>query len=88
MLIAAGSAAQAAAQVSKPAYSADSLLSRWVLDINLLGGMASQSLTTANSTPGYLNAVNTNTGELKYTKGLSMGADAQLGFFFGKTATY
>ncbi len=84
LLIAAGGSASAIAQSSTPGYSADSLLSRWVLDINLLGGIAGQDLTTASSVANYPNALNMNTGQLKYKNGYSFGADAQLGFFFGE----
>jgi outer membrane protein OmpA-like peptidoglycan-associated protein len=57
---------------------------RWSIDINLLGGMANQSFKTANTTANYPNAINSNTGNLTYSKGYSFGADAELGFFFGK----
>lgn len=63
---------------------ADSLLSRWVVDVNVLGGGASQMFTTANTGGNYLNGVNINTGKLTYNNGSSFGGDAQLGFFFGK----
>ncbi len=62
----------------------DMRLSRWVLDINLLGGLCTQDYKTANSTGNYLNALNANTGNQKFTNGMAYGADAQLGFFFGK----
>ncbi len=61
----------------------DSLLSRWVIDVNLLGGLAGQTFTTANTTADYPNALNVNTGKLNYENGYSYGADAQLGFFWG-----
>ena len=84
VLIATSGSLSAIAQGTSPKYAADSLLPRWVLDINLLGGMGSQNFTTANSTANYPNALNANTGELKYKNGSAIGADAQLGFFFGK----
>src|SRR6185312_13648325 len=84
LLLAASIPVAAIAQNTKPHNHRDSLLSRWVIDVNLLGGGASQTFTTANSAANYLNAVNTNTGQLKYSNGSSLGADAQLGFFFGK----
>lgn len=82
--MAAGCSASAIAQKTNTHNHADSLSSRWVIDINLLGGMASQSLTTANSMGNYPGAVSSNIGELKYNKGYSFGADAQLGVFFGR----
>ena len=63
---------------------ADSLLPRWVLDVNLLGGALNQNYTTANSAGNYLNGVNVNQGNLKFTGGSSIGFDGQVGVFFGK----
>ena len=83
LLMAAGSAASAIAQGPNKNYLADSLLPRWVIDINLLGGLVSQDFTTANSVANYPGALNMNTGKLKYQNGYSFGGDAQLGFFFG-----
>jgi len=83
LMLAAGIPAAAMAQ-DAPRRHTDSMLSRWVIDVNLLGGLASQTFTTANSTANYPNALNANTGNLSYTNGSSFGADAQLGFFFGK----
>ena len=84
LLAAAYSTVPAIAQESKRNYHADSLLSRWVIDVNLLGGGASQMFTSANTDANYPNSLNTNTGQLKYRNGYSYGGDAQLGFFFGK----
>ncbi len=69
-----------------PAVSsyADSLLPRWVIDINVLGGILTQNLTTANSTGNYLNGVNMNQGSLSFNNGTSFGFDGQLGVFLGK----
>lgn len=64
-------------------YTTDADLSRWVLDLNLLGGVMTQDLTTGTSTAGYLNGLNLNTGVLDFKKGSSLGFDAQLGYFFG-----
>ena len=83
LLIAAGSAASAIAQGPNQNYLADSLLPRWVIDLNLLGGLASQTFTTANTVANYPGALNMNTGHLKYKDGYAFGGDAQLGFFFG-----
>jgi outer membrane protein OmpA-like peptidoglycan-associated protein len=84
LLIASGGAASAIAQQSahRP-YTADSLMSRWVIDVNLLGGLASQEFTTASTAADYPGALNMNTGNLKYKDGYALGGDAQLGFFFG-----
>lgn len=62
----------------------DSLLPRWVIDVNLLGGALNQNLTTASSAENYLNGVKMNPGDLKFNNGTSIGGDAQLGVFFGK----
>jgi outer membrane protein OmpA-like peptidoglycan-associated protein len=65
-------------------YTTDADLSRWVFDINVLGGAMTQDLTTGTSTNGYLNRLdNINTGKLTFDKGSSLGFDAQLGYFFG-----
>ncbi len=82
-LLAAGAPMATMAQ-TMPRHHTDSMLSRWVIDVNLLGGLASQTFTTGNSAANYPNALNPNTGNLTYTNGYSFGADAQLGFFFGK----
>jgi outer membrane protein OmpA-like peptidoglycan-associated protein len=72
------------AQGTKADYNTDNLLSRWAIDVNLLGGLNMQNFTTENSIGNYLNAVNTNTGDLKFKDGAAYCADAQIGFFFGK----
>ncbi len=66
-------------------YTRDPDLSRWVIDLNLLGGGMKQDLTTGTGTSGYLNAIsqNTNIGKLKFENGGTVGFDAQLGYFFG-----
>jgi len=84
LLIPASVSAAALAQEPNRHNHADSLLSRWVVDLNLLGGLASQTFTTANTAGNYLNGLNINTGQLTYTNGSAFGGDAQLGFFFGK----
>ena len=65
-------------------YAADSVLSRWVIDVNVLGGALNQNLATANSAGNYLNGVNMNQGKLTFNNGSSFGFDGQLGVFFGK----
>ena len=88
LLIAASGALSAIAQSDasmhsdslKKDFSADNVLTKWVVDVNLLGGVMTQNFTTAN--PGYTNAVNTNISQLKFSNGMSYGADAQVGYFF------
>ena len=84
LLLIAGSTAASAFAQSNTHNHGDSLLPRWVIDFNLLGGLSNQDLTTVNSAANYLGALNMNTGLLKYNNGYGLGADAQLGFFFGK----
>lgn len=85
MLIAAGISLPAFAQDKQvKKYTTDADLSRWVIDVNILGGLATQGFTTPSSTANYPNALNVNTGNLNYKNGYSFGGDAQLGFFFGK----
>lgn len=82
LLIAVISSASAIAQTTNeyPARRSP----RWAIDMNLRAGGASQKFKTANSLGNYPEAINSNTGDLKYTKGFSYGADLQLGYFFGK----
>ena len=64
-------------------YTPDRDLSRWVIDVNFLGGVLTQDLTRAATAGNYLNGVNVNEGTLKFNNGTSFGGDAQLGYFFG-----
>lgn len=70
----------------KRKFAADSLLSRVVVDVNLVGGVLTQDLTMANTIGYYNNAITSvsNTGKLKFDNGLTYGFDAQIGYFFGK----
>ncbi len=83
-MIAAVCTQSASAQKPAKIYSADSLMSRWVLDVNLMGGLNFQTYKVENTTNDYLNPINPNTGELNYKNGYTYGADAELGFFFGR----
>src|ERR1043165_6635279 len=92
LLIAANGALSAIAQTTDPAtqsmyngpahYQADSLLSKWAIDINLLGGALNQNYTVVNTAGNYPNAISTDLGTLKFTNGMSFGLNAQLGYFF------
>jgi outer membrane protein OmpA-like peptidoglycan-associated protein len=84
LLTAAGGITSANAQQAVTPPQSEYIMSRWVIDANLMGGFASQTYTTANSTANYPNALNMNTGKLTYDNGLSYGGDLQLGFFFGR----
>ncbi len=69
----------------KKSFAGDSLLGRWVIDINLHGGALTQDITTAPTSGNYLSGLNLNTGgSLKFDNGMAYGFDGQLGFFFGK----
>ncbi len=74
----------AIAQTNSSLSHGDSLLSRWVIDVNIMGGILTQNFTSQNSLSGYLNPVNTNTGSMDFTNGRSIGVDIQLGYFWGK----
>lgn len=67
-------------QVKRTNY--DAMLPRWVLDINLKGGILSRDLTMIDMAKNYTNAISPNVGKLKFTNGMSYSADAQLGYFF------
>lgn len=73
----------AQAQKTTKKYSADSALSRLVLDINLKGGALLQDYTLTDKNL-YDSYVYNSRGEMKFTNGSSMGFDAQLGYFFGQ----
>lgn len=64
-------------------WLADSVLSRVCIDINARGGLLSHDMTTANTLGNYLNAVNSNTGSLKFNNAWSAGGELQLAYFFG-----
>lgn len=88
--IAAATAISAGAQTSstapekgRKAFTPDSSLSRWVFDLNLMGGIMTQDLTTGTAIGGYPDGVNINTGILGMKKGSTLGFNAQLGYFFG-----
>jgi len=83
LFISACIAFSAMAQDQRRQYAADSSLSRWVIDVNFLGGGFTQNFTAANTAPNYLNGLNINTGDLGFKNGVAYGGDAQLGFFFG-----
>jgi len=89
LLIAANGALSAVAQSSDTKtdqtkhkwFMTDSMLSRWVVDINATGGILNQNLTVANTSGNYTNGINNNTGKLTFKNGTSFGGDAELGFF-------
>jgi len=67
-------------------WKRDEQLSRWVIDVNALGGILDQGLTKANTNGNYLNGIDLNTGNLKFTNGMSFGGDVQLAYFLGRKA--
>jgi hypothetical protein len=87
ILIVAGGALTTSAQEKAPVakdYTHDADLGRWVIDLNMKGGIATQDFKTATTSANYLNGVNMNTGQLKFKNGYSFGGDANIGFFFGR----
>jgi outer membrane protein OmpA-like peptidoglycan-associated protein len=74
--------------VLKPKWKADSFLSHLVLDLNFMGGALTQTMKTANTYPNYANNIASlsNTGNLKFSNGMSYGGELQLGYFFGNKA--
>ncbi len=72
----------------KKSYTHDSLLQRWVIDVNALGGVLTQDIQTHDLMSHYNNVISgasnySDGGKLKFSNGMSYGFDAQLGFFFG-----
>lgn len=84
LLIAASGALSATAQTKNKQYHKDSLMSRWVFDINVMGGYFRQDLTSVTSAGNYPDAINLNTGNLKFANGGAAGFNGQIGFFVGK----
>ncbi len=74
----------------KRKFAADSLLSRVVVDINLLGGVLTNDYTIANTLGNYNNNIGSisNVGKLSFKNGMSYGFDAQLGVFFGRKRAF
>lgn len=92
LLLASGAALMSSAQ-NMPAnknshkkFAADSLLSRVVVDVNLVAGGLNQEFTTGNILGDYLNyrTGSSEIEDIKFKNGLSYGFDAQIGYFFGK----
>jgi len=95
LTMAAGIALSAAAQDSqKPKdsrkYTPDSLLAPWCIDINILGGMLNQGLTTGNTLNNYPSVISgaSNIGNVKFSNGSSFGGQLQLGYFFGNSRNW
>jgi outer membrane protein OmpA-like peptidoglycan-associated protein len=64
-------------------YTKDNMLPRWVFDVNLMGGMLTQDITTTNPVLDYTKALSSSgISGLKFENGKSYGANAQVGFFF------
>ncbi len=87
VLIAAGGVLSATAQTNTTPppkdFTKDEDLKRWVIDINAMGGIMTQDITTTNPVLNYNNALNSSSiGGLKFENGISYGGNAQIGFFF------
>ena len=83
LLAAAATALSFNAGAQAKGWLADSVLSRFVIDINARGGLLTHDMTAANTLGNYLNAVNSNTGSLRFNNAWSAGGELQLGYFFG-----
>ncbi len=92
LLIAANGALSAIAQTTTPPaqkYVKDDGLPRWVIDINAMGGMLTQDITTTNPALSYTNALNASSiSGLKFDNGMSYGGNAQIGYFFDNKAHF
>jgi outer membrane protein OmpA-like peptidoglycan-associated protein len=69
----------------RKSFTHDSLLKRWVVDVNGLAGMLTQDLTTKSTLANYNNVISSSDygGNLKFNNGYTYGGDVQLGFFWG-----
>lgn len=81
ILLAIAVAATATAQT--PTWTGDSALSRICIDVNGRAGLLANTYNTIVSQNNYLNAVNSNTGTLKFNNGRAYGGELQIGYFFG-----
>ncbi|PQJ09958.1 hypothetical protein CJD36_014755 [Flavipsychrobacter stenotrophus] len=63
---------------------ADSMLSRWCIDVNGRGGLLSQNYTSLYTLDNYAQNINSNTGTLKFKNGYNVGGELQVGYFFGR----
>lgn len=62
---------------------ADSILSRWCIDVNARAGLLNQNFNTIYSLDNYAQNVNSNSGTVKFKNGYSLGGELQVGYFFG-----
>ncbi|MCW3122094.1 MAG: cell envelope biosis protein OmpA [Flavipsychrobacter sp.] len=68
----------------KKEFKADKMLSNWCLDVNVTGGVLLQDIASDNVNSHYKNAVNGTASEMKFTRGTSIGIDAEINYFFNK----
>jgi outer membrane protein OmpA-like peptidoglycan-associated protein len=68
----------------KKIYTKDKDLSRWVIDVNFMGGGYSQKMNIVNTSPNYLNSINMHPGQVAFKNGGAIGGDIQVGYFMGK----
>jgi len=89
LLIAANGALSAIAQAPDTKKYKDDMLPRWVIDVNLQGGMLTQDITTTNPLLNYTNRLSSSSiSGLKYNNGMSYGGNAQIGFFFDNRSNF
>jgi outer membrane protein OmpA-like peptidoglycan-associated protein len=70
-------------KLPKP-WKADSLLSRWCLDVNGLAGMLTHDITMGNTLSNYTNYIDGSyAGKAKLDNGKTFGGDIQIGYFPG-----
>ncbi len=77
---------KAKAKTSEKEERIDSMLIS--AEINLLYGGLNQTVTTANTLPNYLNAVNSNIGSLKFSAGSTIGFDIEGAYWFKKFSNW
>ncbi|OYU95654.1 MAG: hypothetical protein CFE21_10975 [Bacteroidetes bacterium B1(2017)] len=71
------------AQDKKP-IDKDALIAPWFIEGNLRLGTLNQALTQSNWEASYVNPLNAHVSNLKASNSSTLGADLQLGYFFGK----
>ena len=59
--------------------------SPWCVDLNLNAGALNHSINGGSFNAAYLNVLTSGSGQFKFEKGYVVGADAQIGYFFGES---
>jgi len=67
----------------KPAIRQDTMATGWCVELNAIGGLFTQNVTSGSLTSGYANIVNSKISTPQFNNGGEFGFDAEVGYFFG-----